>query len=78
MSGASGEEIDHYFAVNSPYISKKILCHSCGGLVDNSLQELKAEIAAYSDELSAWSEEENYGVIQVRLVIDRLRQLIAL
>ena len=76
MSGASGEEIDHYFAVNHPHVSIKILCHNCGGVVANSAQQLKAEIAALANELSGMSRSDIYNG-EVGVIIERMRQLSA-
>ena len=74
MSGASGEEIDHYFAVNHPHFLRKILCHNCSGVVANSTQQLKAEIAALADRMLAGPTGDD---CYIREYANELRQLSA-
>ena len=39
-----GKEVDEYFAKKHPLKTKKILCHQCGGAVDNGQQQPHAKI----------------------------------
>ena len=39
MKVASSQEIDKYFAENRPVKTRKVLCHKCGGAVDNGVQQ---------------------------------------
>jgi len=70
-----GKEVDEYFAKKYPLKAKKVLCHQCGGAVDNSLQQLKAEIASRVSRLeSAFNDGDEFAFDRL---LDEIRQLSA-